>query len=61
MVKITKTKNCKVFAKKVAVSDGSFIDYETGEELDIVSIIGENIGTGMPFDLTAVQKNEEVE
>lgn len=61
MIKISRSTNCKVVAKKISVTNGSFVDFETGEELDIASIISENIGDGVPFDLSAIQKNEEIE
>lgn len=55
MIKVKKSESITLKGKALAVIDGKFADYETGEEIDIVSVLKNTFGE-FPFDLTAVQR-----
>lgn len=45
--------------KMLAVADGkNFVDYETGEIVDVADVIAKAMG-GEPFDMQATTKTEE--
>lgn len=45
--------------KCVAVENGSFFDVETGELIDVASIIESAIGSSQPFDLKVNKKDAQ--
>ena len=58
MANFKRTTNNNAKFKMLAVADGSnFIDYETGEVVDVADIIGKCMGEE-PFDLSVTQKFE---
>ena len=58
MANFKRTTNTNGKFKMLAVADGNnFIDYETGEVVDVADIIGKCMGEE-PFDLSVTQKSE---
>ena len=58
MAKFKRTTNTNGRFKMLAIADGNkFIDYETGEFVDVPDIIGKCVGEE-PFDLSVTQKSE---
>lgn len=58
MIKFSKSGNINGKFKSLAIADGNnFIDFETGEVINLASIIYQVIGDE-PFDMTLVQKSE---
>ena len=55
MIKIKKSESTTLKGKDIAIAENKFVDYETGEEIDMVSILNSTFGEH-PFDLTAVQR-----
>lgn len=59
-ISIKKSKNINARFKSLAVSEGkSFIDLETGELIDLASIVSKTIGDGEPVDVQITNKLEE--
>ena len=57
-VKKSKNINCK-FKSLSVVDDKSFVDNETGQLIDLASIVAKTIGNGEPVDVTITNKDEE--
>lgn len=58
MANFKRTLNTNGKFKMLAIADGNkFIDYETGELVDVPDIISKCMG-GEPFDLSVTQKSE---
>lgn len=57
MIKFSKSGNINGKFKSLAITNGNFIDFETGEIIDLASIIGSVLGEE-PFDMTLTQKSE---
>ena len=58
MANFKRTLNTNGKFKMLAIADGKqFIDYETGEIVDVPTIIGKCMGEE-PFDLSVTQKSE---
>jgi len=58
MANFKRTTNTNAKFKMLAVADGNdFIDYETGEVVDVANIISKCMGEE-PFDLSVTQKSE---
>ena len=57
MIKIKKSESTTLKGKAIAIAENKFVDYETGEEIDMVSILSNAFGE-LPFDLTAVQRED---
>ena len=58
MANFKRTLNTNGKFKMLAIADGNkFIDYETGEFVDVPDIIGKCMGE-QPFDLSVTQKSE---
>ncbi len=58
MANFKRTLNTNGKFKMLAIADGNnFIDYETGELVDVANIIGKCLGEE-PFDLSVTQKSE---
>lgn len=55
MIKIKKSESTTLKGKAIAIVENKFVDYETGEEIDVVSVLRNTFGE-CPFDLTAVQR-----
>lgn len=60
MIKVKKSESTTLKGKAITIIGNKFADYETGEELDMVSILKNTFGES-PFDLTAVQKMDTEE
>jgi len=60
MIKVKKSESTTLKGKAITITGDKFVDYETGEELDMVSILKNTFGES-PFDLTAVQKMDTEE
>ena len=56
--KKSKSINCK-FKSLSVVDNKSFIDSETGELIDLASVVAKTIGNGEPIDVTITNKDEE--
>ena len=58
MANFKRTLNTNGKFKMLAIADGNnFIDYETGEAVNVANIIGQCLGEE-PFDLSVTQKSE---
>jgi len=55
MIKVKKSESTTLKGKAITVVGDKFADYETGEEIDLVSILKNTFGEH-PFDLSAIQK-----
>lgn len=60
MIKVKKSESTTLKGKAIAITEGKFVDFETGEEIDMVSILKNTFGE-YPFDLTAVQREDTEE
>ena len=60
MIKVKKSESTTLKGKAIAIVNDKFVDFETGEELDIISILKNTFGES-PFDLTAIQKMDTEE
>lgn len=60
MIKVKKSESITLKGKAITIIDNKFVDYETGEEIDVVSILKNTFGE-IPFDLTAVQRMDTEE
>ena len=59
MANFKRTLNTNGKFKMLAIAEGNnFIDYETGEVVDVADIIGKCLGEEQPFDLSVTQKSE---
>lgn len=57
MIKFSKSGNISGKFKNIAVVNNNFVDYETGEVIDLISIISQVVGE-QPFDMALTQKSE---
>ena len=55
MIKVKKSESTTLKGKAIAIIGDKFADYETGEEVDMVSILKNTFGE-CPFDITVVQR-----
>ena len=55
MIKVKKSESTTIKGKAITIIDDKFADYETGEEIDLVSILKNTFGE-CPFDLNVVQR-----
>ena len=55
MIKVKKSESTTLKGKALTIVENKFADYETGEEIDLVSILKNTFGEH-PFDLSAVQR-----
>ena len=60
MITVKKSESTTLKGKALTVVNDKIADYDTGQEIDIVSILKETFGES-PFDLSAVQKVESEE
>ena len=60
MIKIKKAESTTLKGKALVIVDNKFSDYETGEKIELVSILKDTFGEH-PFDITAIQKVETEE
>lgn len=60
MIKVKKSESITLKGKAITIIDNKFVDYETGEEIDVVSILKNTFGE-IPFDLTVVQRMDTEE
>ena len=60
MIKIKKAESTTLKGKSIAIVNDTFSDYETGEEIDLISILKNTFGDS-PFDLTVIQKTDTEE
>ena len=58
MAKFTKTKNIKGVFKNVVINEGQFVDEDSGEVLDIISLLKDVYGE-TAFDITTNLKIDE--
>ena len=58
MAKFTKTKTIKGVYKDVVISDGHFVDEETGEEIPLIEEL-QNVYGNLAFDITTNLKIDE--
>lgn len=55
MIKVKKSESITLKGKAITIIDNKFVDYESGEEIDLISMLKNTFGE-FPFDLTAVQR-----
>ena len=60
MIKVKKSESTTLKGRALAIINDKFADYETGEEVDMVTVFKDTFGE-LPFDLSAVQKVETEE
>ena len=60
MIKVKKSEATTLKGKSLAIINNAIADYDTGEEIDLVSVLKDAFGQ-TPFDLSAVQKVESEE
>lgn len=60
MIKIKKSESTSLKGKSIIIINDKFVDYETGEEIDMVRILKDTFGDA-PFDISAVQKSDTEE
>lgn len=59
MSSFKKTVSINGVFKLLAIEDGTFINYETGEVVPVGQIIENALGSGQPFDLKVSKKDDE--
>ena len=55
MIKVKKSESTSLKGKSIVITDDKFVDFETGEEINMVSILKDTFGEA-PFDITVVQR-----
>ena len=60
MIKVKKSESISLKGKAIVIINDKFVDYETGEEINIIQIFKDTFGE-FPFDLSAIQKTDTEE